>query len=265
MQQIKTVLLAEVINVTNKIFKFFKYYVATVLLAVAFFTHFFLPHPEYEYKKTKDEVIKHQDNINDSRVKIIELAKQLNQDKITLSYFNAEVEMLVGYENTENQLLETASIQFEKVREKNKAKYFGFPSLHKFMWSFGLAIIVTVLSLRIMYYSHTIKEDNRRNANASLGLIGGLIGGYLFAWIFYPASDLPAKYYLALLVIIGAIASVLGFFLSKSGYANRMVLKAKIRYLMDLMIVKTTNKDLVKDIEVYTIEIVEPALNKLDE
>ena len=42
-------------------------------------------------------------------------------------------------------------------------------------------------------------------------------------------------------------------------------LKRKIRVLMNLMVVKTIDMDLVKDIEVYTEEIIEPALNTLND
>ena len=42
-------------------------------------------------------------------------------------------------------------------------------------------------------------------------------------------------------------------------------LKGKIRFIMNLMVVKTIDKELVKNIEDYTVEIVNPAIDKLDE
>lgn len=42
-------------------------------------------------------------------------------------------------------------------------------------------------------------------------------------------------------------------------------LKRKIRVLMNLIVVKSIDMNLIKDIEVYTEEIIEPALNTLDD
>ena len=266
MQQIKIAFLGAVINATKTtVYKFFKFYIATVVLAVAFFTHFFFPHPEYDYKVASDRVSQHEDAISSANQNTVQLAKDLYFNKINFDDFKKGVSSNNQIESNETEKLEIALENFNTIRDAKKEKYFGFTSYNKFMWTFGLGMIITILSLRIMYYSHTIEESNRRNANASLGLIGGLIGGYMFAWIFYPEPDLPYSTYMTLLVSIGAIASVLGYFLSKSGYANRYMLKHKIRALMNLMVVKTTDLDLIKDIEVYTIEIVEPALNTLDD
>lgn len=62
------------------------------------------------------------------------------------------------------------------------------------------------------------------------------------------------------LFVIGFL--VLAYFIKN--YANTIsTLKSKIRFLMDLIIIEIPKS--VNDIEVYNIEIIEPALDKLDE
>lgn len=266
MQRIKIVQLVEVISATSKsLLKFGKYYLATVLLAVAFFTHFFLPHPEYYKSKAGEVVDLHENKINEADQEVLSLAVSLSNNQIDRIDFDERIKELVALKEIENELLAKSEAKYQSIKAHNKKKYFGFPSLHKFVWSFGLGIIISVLSLKIMFLSHSIEDENRRNANAVLGLLGGLVGGYFFSWIFYPANDLPYVAYMAILVGIGAISSVLGYYLSKSGYKSAIALKGKIRFLMNLMVVKTTEMRMVKDIDVYSTEIINPAINKLDE
>ena len=57
---------------------------------------------------------------------------------------------------------------------------------------------------------------------------------------------------------------VLSYFIKN--YANTIyTLKRNIRFVMNLMVVKSINDEHIKDIEVYTEQIVKPAINKLSE
>lgn len=220
----------------NKSGEFLKYYLATALLAVAFFSHFFFPNPDPDVKAAKDAKIAIEESIELAKEEIVLLSAKLN---------NPEIDRL-NFEILEHERnLKKASSNYHTVKASNKV--FGFRNIHKFLWSFGLGLIISILSLRIMYMSHFFNDFKRRRANSIMGLMGCTIGGYFFAWVFYPDNDLSYSVYMTLLVSIGVMASILGYYLSKTMYVERKkITEFKSRLVNRLFSIRNDVKGLAK-------------------
>jgi hypothetical protein len=91
-----------------------------------------------------------------------------------------------------------------------------------------------------------------------------ILGTYFLCYALIPvpsSKDLPLWMYMT---ILGIVATLLGFMLYRLPDSNAK-LKGMIRFLMDLIIVKSVEKNLVKNTAQWDKEIVDVALKKLDE
>ncbi len=75
------------------------------------------------------------------------------------------------------------------------------------------------------------------------------------------SKDLPAWLYYS---VLGFAASLVGIMLYRLPDSNAK-LKEMVRFLMNLIVVKSAEKDLIKDQEKWNDEIINVALKKLDE
>lgn len=220
---------------TTKAFHFIKYYLAAAFLAVAFFTHFFLPHPEVGVRAAqvdRSEVEQQIATLKDEIIATADVPPAMRDKLQTLE---------LQYTHLDDQYDEVAA----------ESRLFGYPSRHKFMWSFGLGMIILALSMRISYLSFEIKEKYRRRSNLAMGLVGSVIGGYFFAWIFYPAPDLPYAAYMAIIVGLGVVISAMSYFLTRALYERRfqmLQLRGKLQSMLDFFVeLKTVHyKNLLK-------------------
>ena len=255
----------EATKATIKIVRFFKNYIATVLLSVVFYLHFFLPNPEPEVARINTLKYEAQESYINTHQEINDVANALYQNSITKTDFDYRMKILSNQLDSQKTILDSTKEEAILIKSALKRKYFGYPSRHKLLWALGIGVIITLLSYRMLIRSHEIKESNKRTADAIMSFMGLSIGLYFFAWVFYPANDLPKTTYLMLIVAIGISGAVLGYFLTKSNYDSVLVLKEKLKYAMNTITLKIRNNGHIKDDDKYVKDIVSPAVDKYDE
>lgn len=209
----------------------------TVLLAVAFFTHFFLPRTEPEIALVKEKRSEVSDKIDAAKDEILKgslsfVAGGLDQNKFD-DLVTSNNAMILELEKEHESLLN----EFERLDSHYKAIYFNYPNRRSLMWSLGLGIIISVLSVRLMQKSHETKDENRKNADMVESFMGGIIGAYFFAWILDPVDrlDLPYAWYITLTVLLGVLGATLGFFITKVRHNKVSILKEKINFLQQMV------------------------------
>lgn len=237
---------------TNKL-KCISIYIVTVGVAVTMFLHIFLKHPSSSLDGITELRNQNSTSIELIRDSIISISDYA--DKTQISELKEKLLIL----NTESERLD--KIYSEK---KEVARISGFPSAHKFFWHFGIGLVITSLSVYLLATVNMFDGHRKKAANFA-SMIGITISGYYMAWIFFPYDDLPYNIYMTILVLLGVLSAITAYWINKITFSTKQQLKGVIRYLMNLMVVKSIDLDLVRNIEVYTVEIVEPALNKLDE
>lgn len=214
-QQTKTPQAAVIKEVIRNIFVFSKYHIATVIMAVAFFVHFFLPIKEIEIVKIQAEQSAVEECVEETTSMIVQLAGTDNP-------FIPEHKR---YLQKQQNKLDRLNDIFWKADARHRI--FGYPSRHKFLWSFGIGLMFCVASIKILVDSHSKKDKNKRWSSRTLGIMTGIVGGYFMAWIFYPRETIDLSYaaYMCLLVGMGVLASVMGLYLSKHYYYRRNLIE----------------------------------------
>ncbi len=140
---------------------------------------------------------------------------------------------------------------------------FGFRTMEGFLFAIGFPVLTIVLSI-LLYYSSNFMPKILNKSFRIFAFLAGFIGFYFLIWSLNPFSDKdfhPAFYYGAMTIISAAFSYSLKF----SNWITNGNLKAKIRYIMGLMVEDALEKGHVRDEERYEEEIIYPALDKLDE
>jgi len=204
---------------------FFKNNLATAILAVVFYTHFFLPHPEKDIQVAQKQRSNLQYKIDKAKDSINVLAVLAANNKIDNERFSFEVLHQEHIITTITIKKQKADRDYAFLRNAKKAKYFGYPSLHKFLWCFVIGLIITMISYSNLTKSYTIKEANKKKAEVIKSFMGLSMGGYFFAWVFYPANDLPKTTYIAIMLGMGVVAAMALFYISKIRHKSKQDLK----------------------------------------
>lgn len=141
---------------------------------------------------------------------------------------------------------------------------FGFKWLSIFLSRFGNEISWYAMGILLIYLSNHLPKGHKKHIRNLAALII-ITAGYFTAWIFYQGS----KFTTTTEMLFSITTSVAAYFIAKRLYgASKSYidsLKEKIRFLMRLMVVKSSNIDVIKDMRVYKAEIINPAIDKLDE
>jgi len=183
-------------------------------VVVAFFSHFFLPIVEPEVAAANAEKIGIENEILIRQSYIVELTYCYRKGVLSLTDFNQKYDS--NYEGLAvlRPRLQKSEANYRAVREAYRVC--GFPSRHKFMWSFGIGLIISMAAIKLIGRLNLINDKNERISESIFSIIIGTIGGYFFAWIFYPEPDLSYEYYMAILITLGFLGSLSGFFLSRA-------------------------------------------------
>lgn len=194
------------------------YCLVTVLVAVTFLSHIYLPHPHGDVsniQNKRNDVINRIGLLKDSLINY-SVKVDFNQAN-GLNIYN-EIKKL---ENQEDELNQKYKAQ------KAKVAIFGFPSPHKFLWHFGVGLVILVLALdmlRTLIYFN----GKHRKARAFGAFTALMISGYYMAWIFYPENDLPKNVYLHILLVIGILSGITGVYIASVKRKRIVWLKYKI-------------------------------------
>ncbi len=140
---------------------------------------------------------------------------------------------------------------------------FGFPTMSALLFSMGFPVFTIVLSF-LLNYASTYLPAGLNKVFKVFAFLTGFTGFYFLVWSINPFDDKdfhPSLYYGAMIVISVVLAFCIRFY----SISSISILKGKIRYIMNLMIVDAVSKGHVKDEDRYEEEIIYPALDKLDE
>ncbi len=140
---------------------------------------------------------------------------------------------------------------------------FGFTKMSSFLFSVGFPIFGIVLAFLLKYAANYLPNELNRIFN-TFSFLTFFTGFYFLLWAINPyvEKDFHAFFYYGSMI---AISIVLSYAFKQYTVSTIDVLKNKIRYIMNLMIVDAIKKGHVKDEDRYEEEIIYPALDKLDE
>lgn len=242
---------AQGIKMVARTIKTIAIYGVTVLTAVTFLLHIFLPVSAPSLEGVRAERKINSDKIDKTKDSIISIA--YTGSNILIKTLQME---LVDLEEERSKLTNKYNLQ------KKKAFISGFPSWHKFLWHFGIGLVICVLSIYLLL-TINMYEGVKRNAANFASMAAITISGYYMSWVFFPYDDLPHGLYISILVGLGVLSALSAFYLNKITFLTIIKLKSHIRYIMDQVIIYIPNY--VKDEKKYDEEIVEPTLDKLNE
>ncbi len=140
---------------------------------------------------------------------------------------------------------------------------FGFPTMSSFLFSIGFPVFGIVLAFLLNYASDYL-PNGLNKVFKIFSTLTAFTGFYFLIWAINPYVEKdfhPAFYYGSMIFV----STILAYSLKLYSRSSVSVLKSKIRYIMNLMIVDAVKKGHVKDEDRYEEEIVFPALDKLDE
>ncbi len=217
---------------------------ATVFVAVAFLIHIYLPPTEPEVVDLKNKVGLLDSKIQKNKDSIIVLSTSLLNAEIKEQFFNIQVEGL----NKERKAyeLELVSSLADLNTAKDVAKISGFSSRHKFLWNFGIGLVIISAMVDILLLCSNPLIFSKLILNLK-GAVYGCIGGYYMAWIFYPENDLPKQVYLHLLLFIGLLSGTLAFYLVRTKRRNVQLLRNIIKAMGRFIMVDVPDKHIAKE------------------
>lgn len=259
MPQKKTAVLALGKKLATTIKKSF-FYMVTVFVAVAYFIHIFLPFSEPEVKQARGLINEVEDKLTLNQSNLLEIGNSLSNKEIDLNTFRSKHKELTKEAFALREQKAVLKAEYKTIR--NNAKVFGFPSRHKFWWNFGIGLLITFLAVELMISARDYSGETRQ-AKKFGALTVGTAAGYYMAWVFFPEVDFSTNIYFAMLFVTGVLSSITAFWIINANYPTIQKLKNKITYLVDILILRAP--EYVKDYEVWDVEIVEPALDVLDE
>jgi hypothetical protein len=191
----------------------------------------------------KGQIHEIEQKINDGKESLIKSVSDFRNGKITSQQLIAREIEFQNQKATMEAELNQLGNQFDKRDQYYKNRYFNYPSRRSLMWSLGLGIIISILSLRYMQKVFELDalqkeagspvDNNRKWADTLESFVGAIVGGYFFAWILDPVDrlDLPYGWYITLTVLLGVIGAFIGYFYTKSRHNKISVLKEKISFL----------------------------------
>lgn len=141
---------------------------------------------------------------------------------------------------------------------------FGFKWLSIFLSRFGNEVSWIAMGLLLIYLAQYLPKNHKKHIKNLSALIL-VTAGYFMAWIFYQESSFDRYTEMGFSLATSIMAYFVAKKLLKASFSHIESLKEKIRYLMRLMVVKTSDVDVIKDMRVYKAEIINPAIDKLDE
>ncbi len=140
---------------------------------------------------------------------------------------------------------------------------FGFKTMEGFLFSVGFPIFAIVMAI-LLYYASGFMPQGLVKSFKVFAFLTGFIGFYFLIWSLNPFSDKdfhPAFYYGSMIIVSVSLSYGVRF----SRWITNGQLKAKIRYIMGLMVEDAVEKGHVRNQDLYEEEIIYPALDKLDE
>lgn len=198
--------------------KVFFYCLVTVFVAVTFLSHIYLSHPHDSVAVLQSERSKIDDRIENLKDSLLLLSVSDNYKvEVGLPVFN-EIRLLKE---------DRAKVQELFLVQKAKVSLFGFPSPHKFLWHFGVGLVIFILSLD-MLRTLVYFKGNHRKARTFGAFTALTISGYYMAWIFYPENDLPKTVYLHVLLAIGVLSGLTGIYIASVKRKRIITLKFKL-------------------------------------
>lgn len=145
-----------------------------------------------------------------------------------------------------------------------KGDFMGFKWLSSFLYSFGVEVSTVLVGITINY-STNFMEEKAKQTFKIFGWSVQMIGFYFMFWIFLDDSVFTEEVEMFFSACFAAVAIIIQVLLGLFFKSEFSKLKGKIRTVMNLLVVQAVNKNLIKDIEVYSEEIINPAINKLSE
>ena len=145
----------------------------------------------------------------------------------------------------------------------NYIQILNYPFLSSFFETISWPITTLCAGLLFKYCLRYATDDGRYLFRF-ISHILLILGTYFLIYALIPMpshKDLPVWAYYS---VLGLVASLVGIMLYRLPDSNTK-LKEMIRFLMNLIVVKSAEKDLIKDHEKWNDEIINVALKKLDE
>lgn len=212
--------------------KLFFYVVVTVIATLAFLLHIWIPHPHPAVKAAAEIRNENLDRLDELKDSIFQLAKN---DRFIYLEHQKLLQEIAERESKKDEL------QRNYIIARDSVTIFGFYSPHKFIWYFGIGLLLSLYAID-MLYTLSYFNGNHRKARTWGVFCALTIAGYYMSWIFYPGDDLPTEVYLHVLLALGILSGVMGVFIAKTKRKTTTHLKLSfLKFLSDMINVDIKN------------------------
>lgn len=227
------------VTARNRIF----YSSVTVLVFILFFAHIFLPAQEPALARANFLREQNKSNIlalKDSLINVSDqfISGQIDERKYTVKYqtFSADVR---------NAELKSIYLNEQYIKTRAKVDILGFPSRHKFIWNFGIGLIILLAAidhlLLLKAVDTPLKRQKKYRTRTYL-----IAAGYYMAWVFFPYDDLPLYLYFPILVALGIASGLSAHYLFDRYYVSRGQLFRALKAFIGFNLVTSEQEGFVR-------------------
>lgn len=219
------------------------YILITVLIFTIFFAHIFLPAQEPQLALAKSRINQNDELILSLKDSLINVSDLYIAGAITNKEYNKRYRTFT--ENVSNAKLKSKYLQEQYAKTRQDVDILGFPSRHKFIWNFGIGLILLFAAmdhlLLLKAVDSPIKKQKRYRTKTYL-----VAAGYYMAWVFFPYDDLPLPVYFLTLFALGTMSGLSAHYLFDRYYVSRGQLFRALKSFIGFNLVTSETEDFVK-------------------
>lgn len=233
--------------------------IGAVLIFTAPFWHIDLPKEHREITTLRKDL--------ESKEKLLANEILDLRNSYTNGHITAE-DYIIRSDAKNKALTELKESNFATVTKAiDERRILSWKSPRAFFLGFGIRLPYVLFSLIISLLILVRKDDSKHLNYAFSFLLVACwsISAYLMVWVFWDFQDYPLKTYRYAFILISILIGTACAFFISNYRMTFSILSSKIRYIMNLMIIKAVDKGHVKDLNKYEDDIIYPALKKLDE
>jgi tryptophan-rich sensory protein len=221
-----------------------------------------LPAQEPSLARAKTNIRENDQRILDLKDSVIAVSNRFISGQINEQEYKSSHQTFTADLRNSKLKSEFLENQYSKTREE--VDILGFPSRHKFMWNFGIGLLVLFVAIDFSMLLKLVDRPNKKH-KTNRARTYFVAAGYYMAWVFFPYDDLPLPVYFAVLVLIGLFSGLSAHYLFSKTYKSRGQLLSALSSYINFTLEESEEQDFVKDdkkdwYDKRTVELVDKAL-----
>jgi hypothetical protein len=202
-----------------------------------------LPAQEPALARAKSNIRENDQRILDLKDSVISVSNSFIAGEISEQQYKVSHQTFTADLRNSQLKSEYLANQYSKTREE--VDILGFPSRHKFMWNFGIGLLVLFAAIDFLLLLKLVDHPNKKH-KTNRARTYFIAAGYYMAWVFFPYNDLPLPVYFAVLVLIGVFSGLSAHYLFSKTYKSRGQLLSALSGYINFTLEESEEQDFVK-------------------